>query len=834
MIRFICGLLFSFVILGANAQNKTPEQFLGYPLGSKFTFHHRVLDYYKEIANQHPSQVRLIQYGSTYEGRPLIVAIVASPENFARLEDIRMDHLKSIRLITGTKEVSTSLKKTPALAWLGYNIHGNEAVSSETAMKVLYELLNKANDSTQDILRNTVIILDPCSNPDGRERYVSWYNRVGNAEPDVTPFALEHDEPWPGGRFNHYLFDLNRDWAWQTQKETQERVAFYNQWMPHLHADFHEMGAARSYYFPPAAKPYHQDITKWQREFNEILGANCRKYFDQRNWTYFSKKDYDLFYPSYGDTWPTYNGAIGITYEQGGGGRGGLALARPEQNDTLTLKSRIEHHYITSLATLETIAQQNEKIVSEFINFYDNATQKPIGNFKTYLIKSHGNEERVKAFANWLTKQGFEYGNTGKNLSLKGTELTSLAEQNIKTEPNDLLISAYQPKSNLIKILFEAQPVLEDSVTYDITSWGLPYLYGLKAYGLKEKLMPAAYKAEKIENAVPSVKPYAYLTKWNSVNHAIFLSELLKRKILVRTSNIPFESNKTSFEAGSLIITKKGNNLAGFDSLVTSLATRYQIQLFPTSTGSVAAGVDYGADEVVTMTPPKVVTLYGDGISTTSLGAVWHYFEQQIKYPLTLISSGKLPQLPLDQVDVLILPDGNYSGILNDKILVTLQDWIKRGGKLIVMEDATEAFLNKSGFDISRKISSSKKNTDPLKKFANKERDESSYASPGSMYEVTLDTTHPLAFGCGKEYFSIVRNAFGIDYLTDGWNVGYLSETGYKAGFVGNKAADKLKNTLIMGVQEIGQGQVVYLLDDPLFRGMLYNGKILFSNAIFR
>jgi len=829
MIRYFYGLILSFVFLHASAQNQTPDQFLGYSLGDKFTFHHQVLNYYKSIATQNPDRMKLIEYGHTYEGRPLMVAIIASPEHMSRLEDIRNNHLKSIKILAGnTKD------KTPAIAWLGYNIHGNEAVSSETAMKVLYELLNKNNTSTQEILKNTIVILDPCSNPDGRERYVSWYNRVQSAAPDVTPFALEHDEPWPGGRFNHYLFDLNRDWAWQTQKETQERVAFYNQWMPHLHADFHEMGAARSYYFPPAAKPYHQDITKWQREFNEILGANCRKYFDQNNWTYFSKKDYDLFYPSYGDTWPTYNGAIGITYEQGGGGRGGLALSRPEQNDTLTLKSRIDHHYATSLVTLETISAQKERIVSEFISFYDNAVQKPIGTYKTYLIKSQGNEERVRAFGEWLTKQGFEFGTAGKSLTLKGTELTSLTEQNIRTENTDLLISAYQPKSNLIKILFESQPILEDSVTYDITSWGLSYLYGLKTFGLKEKLTPTPYQSEKIQNTIPSVKPYAYLARWNSVNDAVFLSELLKRKILVRTSNVAFESNKSAFDAGTLIITKKGNTQSDFDSLVTSLASKHHVKLIPTTTGSVSAGYNFGSDEVVSIKPPKIVTLYGEGISSTSLGAVWHYFEQQIQYPITLVSTGKLAQLPLDQVDVMILPDGNYANLLNDKFLITLQDWIKRGGKLIVMEDANEAFLNKPGFDISKKVSSPKKNSDPFRKFGNKEREESSYSSPGSMYQVSLDTSHPLSFGCGKEYFSIVRNAYNIDYLTDGWNVGYLSETGYKAGFVGNKATEKLKNTLIMGVQEMGQGHIVYLMDDPLFRGMLYNGKILFSNAIFR
>lgn len=829
MIRYIYGLILSFALFNASAQNKTPEQFLGHPLGSKFSFHYQVVDYFKTIAAQNPNQVKVVKYGSTNEGRPLMVFIVASPENFARLEEIRLDHLKS----TKNQSVKTD-DKTPAIAWLSYNVHGNEAVSSETSMKVIYELLNKNNRSMQDVLKNTIVILDPCINPDGRDRYVQWYNRVQNEVSDVTPFALEHNEPWPGGRFNHYLFDLNRDWAWQTQKETQERIVFYNQWMPHLHADFHEMGPNRSYYFPPAAKPFHQDITKWQREFNEILGANCRKYFDQNNWTYFSKKEYDLFYPSYGDTWPTYNGAIGMTYEQGGGGRAGLAIERPDENDTLTLKSRIEHHYVTSVATLETVSTNKDKMVSEFNSFYENAVQKPIGTFKTYLIKSQGNEERVRSFTEWLSKQGFEYGIAGKNLAVKGTELTTLSDQNIKMESNDLLISAYQPKSNLLKILFETKPVLEDSITYDITSWGISYLYGIKTFGLKEKYVPAAYQSEKIENKIPATTPYAYLAKWNSVNDAVFLSELLKRKILVRTSNIPFETNKMSFEAGTLIITKKGNYVSNFDSLVTALATKHFVKLLPVTTGGVTAGASFGSDEVVTIRPPKIVTLVGDGISPTAVGAVWHYFEQQIKYPLTLISQDKLSQLPFDQVDVLILPSGNYSNILNEKLLATLQEWVKKGGRLIVMENANDAFLNKPGFDLTKKVTTHKKDQDTFKKFGEQEREEASTTSPGSMYQVTLDATHPLSFGCSKDYFTIVRNAYNMDYLTDGWNVGYLTDTAYKAGFVGNKATEKLKNTLIMGVQQMGQGKITYLMDDPLFRGMLYNGKILFSNAVFR
>ncbi|WP_031529409.1 M14 family zinc carboxypeptidase [Dyadobacter crusticola] len=829
MIKYIRVLLIAFLALPVFAQNTTPEQHLGFQLGSKFAFHSQIVQYFTLLQSQNQDRVKLVQYGSSNEGRPLMIAFISSPENISKLESIRQNHLKSIGLLEGKPDASV-----PPIVWLSYNVHGNESVSANTSMQVLYELLNKNNALTQDFLKNMVIMVDPCINPDGYERYSQWYNRVQNAIPDVTPYALEHDEPWPGGRFNHYLFDLNRDWAWQTQKETQERIVLYNQWMPHFHADFHEMGPSRSYYFPPAAKPFHKDITAWQRQFNDLIGEYCRKYFDKNNWAYFTKYNYDLFYPSYGDTWPTVNGAVGVTYEQGGGGRAGLGIERKEEKDTLTLKSRISHHYATTLATLEAVLSQKEKIVTEFIKYHDNAAKAPAGNFKTYVIKTKGREERIRYFGDWLGKQGISYGIAGKSLSVKGTELISSVDESVKIENNDLVISAFQPKSNLLRVLFEPKPVLEDSVTYDVTSWGLSYIFGLKAYGLKEKLIPASYQPEKTENTIPNFPVYAYVAKWSELGDAVFLAELLRYGFMVKTSNVPFEIENQAFEAGTLIITKKGNERADFDKIVTSLATKHFVRLTPVKTGMVTSGADFGDDHVASITAPKVVAVSGEGVSATSFGAVWHYFEQQIKYPVTIVNATKLSSLPWSSIDVLILPDGRYGDILGEKQLDALQNWVKNGGKLIVMEGATDAFLNKPGFSLSKKFSEKKKDADFFKKYGDQEREDASNSSPGSMFQLTMDETHPLSFGCSKEYVTLVRDAYEREYLKDGWNVGYLTETSYKAGFVGNRMSSKLKNTLILGVQEIGRGQVIYMMDDPVFRAMLYNGKILFSNAVFR
>ncbi len=200
-----------------------------------------------------------------------------------------------------------------SIVWLSYNVHGNEAVGTEAAMKTIYTLITQKSDW----LQNTVVIMDPCINPDGRDRYVNWYNQVKSTPFDNSPIADEHYEDWPSGRYNHYYFDLNRDWAWVTQKETQQRLKEYHQWYPHIHVDFHEQGVDSPYYFAPAVEPLHEVITDFQREFQHTIGKNHSLYFDKEGWSYFTKEVFDLLYPGYGDTYPMFHGAIGMTYEQG-------------------------------------------------------------------------------------------------------------------------------------------------------------------------------------------------------------------------------------------------------------------------------------------------------------------------------------------------------------------------------------------------------------------------------------------------------------------------------------------------------------------------------------
>ena len=293
-------LLSPVITLG---QVQSPKEYLGYELGERFPRHHQVVDYFKHISEK-SEKVTLTEYGKTYEGRPLVLAVVSSEENLSNLDQIREDNLRRAGMLDGTPTTSIPI------IWLSYNVHGNEASATEVSIATLYELVRSGSDKSA-WLDKAIVIIDPCLNPDGRDRYVNFYSQYGAQSYNPAPNAWEHNEPWPGGRPNHYLFDLNRDWAWQTQIETQARMKVYNQWLPHVHVDFHEQGINSPYYFAPAAQPYHELITSFQREFQEEIGRNNAKYFDENNWFYFTKQYFDLLYPSYGDTYPTYNGSIG-------------------------------------------------------------------------------------------------------------------------------------------------------------------------------------------------------------------------------------------------------------------------------------------------------------------------------------------------------------------------------------------------------------------------------------------------------------------------------------------------------------------------------------------
>lgn len=835
-LTFTIAFLISLISF-AQPKVQSPAEFLGYELGDRFTRHHRMVEYFRHV-DEVSGNVEVKQYGETYEHRPLIYAVIASPDNFKNIEQIRQDNLKRAGMMEGTPSTKV------AIVWLSYNVHGNEANSMEAAMKTIYELVNPDNAKTKEWLKNTVVIMDPCINPDGRDRFANFYNQYGNNPPNADPQAREHAEPWPRGRANHYLFDLNRDWAWETQIESQSRIKIYNQWMPHVHVDYHEQGYNNPYYFAPAAEPFHEVITPWQREFQNTIGKNNAKYFDEQGWLYFTKERFDLYYPSYGDTYPTYSGAIGMTYEKGGIGAG-LTVTTTE-GDPMTLKDRLTHHFTTGMATIEASSVNATRLVDEFEKYFKENINAPAVPYKTYVIKGDNNADKLNKLTAWLSTHSIQYGYPAAGKATRGFDYQTQSVTNVSVSTDDIIVNIHQPKGRFITTVFEPQTKLTDSLTYDITAWNLIYGYGLRAYALNEKISVAKpYQAKLIASETISSKPYAYIFRYQSLNDVEFLAALMMKSVKVRSSEKGFSLSGQTFEPGSLIVTRRNNEgIADFDNVVQSTAKTFGRKVYTTTTGYVDKGSDFGSSEVNYLKAPKIALLGGDQTNSLAHGEIWHFFEQQIHYPVSVIGTDYFRNVDLWKYDVFIVPDGGYR-MFDESTLSTIDRWVNDGGRLIVIAGGASAFAEKKGFGLkefvnedakkqAEKAEKDQKEKEGPVKYGEAERKELSNNIFGAIYKVTLDKTHPLAFGLGDYYLSLRTSERHYSYLDKGWNVGILKgKQKPLIGFAGYKINKQLENTLVFGVEDKGQGQVVYMVDNPMFRCFWENGKMIFSNAVF-
>jgi len=799
----------------------SPKEYLGYEPGERFAQHHEIVGYMQALAASAPANMKIERYGTTNENRPLMLAWVSSAENMARLEEIRRSNLA----LAGFG--GTPMPNQPAVVWLSYNVHGNEASSSQAVLMTTHFLLT--DPKAGEWLKNTVVIIDPCINPDGYSRYANWYHTMVGHTMNPDPQSREHREPWPGGRGNHYNFDLNRDWAWQTQLETQQRLRKYNEWMPQIHVDYHEQGYNEPYYFAPAAEPLHDAITTWQRRFQTDIGKNHARYFDKNGWLFFTRERFDLFYPSYGDTWPIYNGSIGMTYEQGGIGAG-LGILN-EDGDTLTLRDRTLHHFTTGISTIEISSKNADELVKNFKAFFDNVMANGSGDYKTYVVKAKGSHN-FKQIRHLLDGNGIKYafseGGTASGFSYQTGKTASFT-----LERGDLLISTLQAKGVLARVLFEPNPKLSDSVTYDITAWSMPYAYGLHAYAVKEKLSGTPELAVAAGPLpVPDPNAYGYLARWNNMDDARFLAECLRQGIKPRVAELPFETGGRKYDQGTLIFVKTSNQgVPDLYNRLFELAARHKISLEAVSTGFVDKGADFGSSDVRTLRPVKLAMLTGDNTNSLNAGAIWHYFDRDLKYPITLINLRDAGSVNWSRFDVVVLPDGNYGNLLGKD--GALRKWVEQGGYLIGFEGVVEQFAMNDWGVKERQPADVKSGTyDLIKTYGNRERDGIREYNPGSIYRLDMDTTHPLAFGYNKTYFTLKGDTKVYDFTEKGWNVGVMKKEAQVAGFTGSKALEQMKDGVVFGELPMGRGSAVFFADDIMFRNFWQNGKLMLANAV--
>lgn len=836
------SLFLVIILLTCNSINsqtvKSPGEFLGYELGTQFTFHQRAADYFKYVAEASPL-AEYLSYGATYEGRPLGVCFISTEENLRNLEEYRKNNLIKTGLLKG----EFTGKQIPFI-WLSYNVHGNESVGMEASLKTLYTLVSGSYEGVNEWLKSCIIVIDPCQNPDGRDLYTNRYRASQTSVINANGDSWEHNQGWPGARSNHYMFDLNRDWAWQTQIETQLRLALYNQYMPQVHADFHEMGAESTFFFAPGADPWHEIITPWQHEFNKLMGTGNAKLFDEKFKLYFTKESFDLFCPSFGDTWPLFNGAMGFTYEQAGGGGSGLAY-KLETQDTITLKDRIDGHFTASMATIKVSFENREKLISEFNKFFADGEKNPVFDYKSVVVKGSNEKSNLEALFQLLDRNQIRYsyaGSIGKKL--KGFDYLNNKEGEVTIEKGDFLISPFQPQSHFMKVLFEPDSKATDSLSYDLTAWALPYVFNLKTFAVNEQIKPDERNIETviIKNELKTSNPYAYIVNFKGFNELRFMAELYKKDIKLRYSIKPFSIDSVKFSRGSVIVARGDNKQLGskFDQLVIDAANASQVKIYPTTTGLVESGKDLGSEYSPLMKKPEIAILCGEGTSSSSVGELWYFFERELYYPLTLINTDYADGVDLTKYDVLILTSGSYS-----KLKDTILDYVKKGGRIMAIEGAGSLFSSEKTTALAKALEmrtaeqkaaeKKEKSDDPnlLKKFESERRYSLSERSAGSIYKVKIDESNPYAFGMGSEWFIMKRSA-GYPYLSSGYNIGYILEKEPVSGFAGFKYKDKIKSTLVIGSERIGSGEVVYITDNPYYRAFWKSGRVLVGNVMFR
>lgn len=943
-------------------QFQSPARFLGYEAGERFTRHQDILAYFRHVADASP-HVHLKEYGESYRFRPLIAVFVSSEENLHGLDTIRVNNRRMAGLDPGEVE-----GRTAAILWMSYGIHGNESSSPEAAMWTLYALaagmganleagihggtefemdggresgmdggretelgenrnfglgsdlktaLGQSMASATDIqkwLENTVVVIDPVLNPDGRERYVNWFDDTQGRFPDPRLETREHTEPWPGSRTNHYYFDLNRDWSWQTQIESKQRAALYYLWMPHVHADFHEM-FTNDYYFPPAAEPFHTAITPWQREFQHKIGQNHAARFDRRHERYFTAEIFDLFYPGFGDTWPTFNGAIGMTYEQMGHSRAGNKMI-DEHGDTLTLADRIRNHHEVGLSTVEVTAQNSERLREEFARYFRRAQEDPYGRYSAFVISGENHPDRLITFLDFLDRQEIRYYLAEGGRRFTGRHYASGEDQRRRTADTDIVVPVRQPKAVLTHVLFDPDPAVElaDSNTYDITAWAIPYAYGLEAWATADEIRlsdepvrtstsyrplfqstdiqpdhtsynrhsaygsdgsnavrtsnesgqrhtsvdrePSADERPSTDEGPSAHDDYAWLLAWGDVRDAAFVAGLLGRDVRMSITERSFTIAGRSWPSGSIVITRRANRHLGehLPRIIDNVAARHDRFVQPVSTGLTDHGVDLGSPHVRPLEKPVIAVPSGDGIASGNLGEIRHFFDYTLEYPLAVFDQRRFSRFPLEDYNVLLLPEGSYSG-WRDSDWDRIMEWVRKGGRLIAfpsvlrtLSDREDVPLSLRSFDApgdnGNSVTAGTKGVydDPEiafpvsdARFENRRLQALNRQISGAVFRVELDDSHPLAYGIGPAYATLKRGTVLPDLLDDGWNVARIAaEDPILGGWAGQQAQRLAAGSLMAGTISSGRGQIVVLADNPLYRGFWRNGQLLFSNAVFQ
>jgi len=851
----------------------TLKAITGHDWGAEITSPADIERYLAALAEQSPV-VQTSSYGESWEGRKLNFLTISSEQNLEKLEQIRTGIQNLVRARITNEEADRLIEQLPCVVLLAYGIHGNETSSPEAALLTAYHLAAAQGNALRDsILANCIVIIDPIQNPDGRDRFVSYFRQTRGPWPDGDPSAAEHNEAWPGGRSNHYLFDMNRDWFALTQTETRARVRLFLEWFPQVFVDLHEMGGNSTYYFPPPAKPWNPNLVDAQLDWLTTFGKNNAKWFDQMQFDYFTGEVFDSFYPGYGEGWPMFHGSIGMTYEQAS--VRGLVLNR-EDETTILFRDAIRHHFIASVSTLECASQNRQRLLKDFFEYRRSAIEQGRNDsVKEFILPIGTDANRTFKLVNLLLDQGIEVKRATSAFQNSSTRnLDEVAPAQSEFPQGTYVVSLAQPGGRLAKALLERHTSMGDEFIkeqirrhekrlreqiYDITGWSLPLIYDVECYtageasaGEFETLTAPVSMLGSVEG---SESKLAYLIPWNSNSAGKALALLTRLGIRVFSSDEPFVMHGTTYPRGSLVVKVK-DNPNDLHKLISEVAVETGVVVHSTNTAWVEKGVNLGSNNVVYLKRPSVAMVYGPPTRSSSVGATRYLLEQEYEYPVTIIPTDRLRRADLTRYNVLVFPEasqsvGGYSDLLGESGIQRLKQWIQDGGTLITWGETTRWLTGeKVGLlDTQREYKEQQEKEpreNPAEKSSEKEKASNEEIepdrelpdfTPGALLRVSLDTEHWLAFGYDGQANVIVnsRRIFTPLKLDKGRNIAtYLPETHLLlSGFTWDAARAQLANKAYLMYQQRGRGHVVAFAEDPNFRAFMDGLNLMFLNAVF-
>jgi hypothetical protein len=802
-----------------------PEAVLGYVVGTRHTEPHRVVEYFRAISNA-SDRVVFAEHGRTHENRPLIHAVVTSPRNHARLQSI----LDANRRLSESPEDVTAadMADMPALVVLGYSVHGNEASGTEAAILTLYHLAAGTGSPVQSLLDSLVVLIDPMLNPDGRDRFVGWVNRYRGATHSTDPQDREHREAWPGGRTNHYWFDLNRDWLPARQPETRARLRLYHEWRPQLVADFHEMGGDGTYFFQPGipSRTHPNTPLRNQELTGEIARYHARA-LDRLGQLYFTEEVFDDFYYGKGSTYPDVNGAIGILFEQASS----RALESETANGPLSYAITIRNQFATSLSTLTAARDLRLDLLSHQREFYADAPRFADGlGVEGYVLALDRGRSRALELARLLQKHRVRVYEVDGTVTIAGRQL----------EPGEaLLIPAAQPQARLIDAMLSSQTSFADSLFYDVSAWTLPLAFDVDVEPVHRSGLPVGPEWTGLNRAdlnQVSLDPaaVAFLVPWDGLAAGRFLARVQSAGLRVRLMTRPFGARSNGrireYPAGVLVVPVRQDLLTpdSVRSTISEAALHAGVRLYSAESALTPDGPDLGGSSSATLAVPSIALLTGSGTSSSRTGEVWEFLSSYLGVSVSLIDLDRLDRADLGRYDVVLFAGGTA----RDSALSPLDDWLRSGGRLIAAGSAVDDVVKSGLIDLTeRPFDLDSLTADTA--WGERRAARGAHVVGGTILRTELDSTHPLAFGIGNSVPTFRTNSTFYDADSPGSVVGRYAEAPLLGGYISAPRLESAAGSASVVASRHGRGAVIVLLDEPVFRGFWLGSARILVNAVF-